>query len=237
MSLTYPALFPETPLRAGAGAAAPAPTTVRVRTGAPDEDGRFRDLLGDTAWSRLPPSVRRRFSRRLAPGETALFAGQIVAMRRSFAGWLLTQLARPIGAPLPLSAMRGMPAAVTVAEAPGLGGQTWTRIYGRHRRFPQAIHSVKRFAGPTGLEEYLGGGISMALTLAVEGDALVFRSREYLLRLGDVRIRLPRWLSPGAMTVTHREEPADRFSFTLEVHHPWFGLLLHQTALFRETEG
>ena len=96
------------------------------------------------------------------------------------------------------------------------------------------IHSSKRFAGPTGLEEYVGFGVSMALRISVEQEALVFRSVGYSLQLGRLRLPLPRWLTPGDLTVTHRDLGGGAFRFTLEIIHPRFGLLIRQSAVFRE---
>ncbi len=55
-----------------------------------------------------------------------------------------------------------MPAVVSVTEEAAKGGQFWTCPYGRARGFHQVIHSSKRFAGATGLEEYLGRGFGIA---------------------------------------------------------------------------
>ena len=123
---------------------------------------------------------------------------------------------------------------VTVTEDAASGGQIWTRIYARRNGFPQVIHSAKRFAGPTGLEEYVGYGVGMALRISVEHEALVFRSAGYFLQLGPLRLPLPRWLTPGALTVTHADLGGGTFRFTLEIVHPRFGLLIRQSAVFRE---
>ena len=45
---------------------------------------------------------------------------------------------------------------------------------------------------------------------------------------------LPRWMTPGALTVTHSELGDGTFSFTLDVSHRLFGVLIHQYAVFRE---
>ncbi len=197
-------------------------------------DLRFRQLLSDEAWAALPPPIRQRFSKRLADGRTAIYVGEIRETRISAAGWLLAQAGRLIGGPLPTCADVDVPTIVTVTEDMATGGQIWTRLYARRRGFPQIIHSSKRFAGPTGLEEYLGFGLSMALRVAVEDGALVFRSDAYLLKLLGRRLRLPGWATPGRLTVTHREAEDGRFVFTLEVAHRWAGTLIRQSAVYRE---
>ena len=160
-------------------------------------DDRFRRLVPHAAWDALPEDVRRRFSKRLTGQATATYSGEIVWTRLSGAGWLLAQMCRLIGAPLPLAASGPAPAAVAVSEDRLSSGQCWTRLYGRPRGHPQVIHSAKSFSGATGLEEHIGGGFGMALTVRAEGGALIFTSEHYFWRLGRVRLRLPGWMTPG----------------------------------------
>jgi hypothetical protein len=190
--------------------------------------------MPDPDWMSLPAAIRRRFSKRLAGGHTAVYAGEILETRISTAGWCLAQLARLIGAPLPTSTDSGVPTVVTVTEDMATGGQIWTRLYARRNGFPQIINSSKRFSGPTGIEEYLGHGLSMALTIHARDGALVFRSAGYFLCLFGLRFKLPAFLSP-AMTVGHSEMGEGRFLFTLDVEHPALGVLISQSAAFRET--
>jgi Domain of unknown function (DUF4166) len=124
-------------------------------------DLRFRALLSEEKWHQLPWRVRRRFSKRLAGGETAIYIGEIVEAHLSKIGWWLAQALRLIGGPLPISRDVNVPTIVSVTEDMGTGDQVWTRIYARRKGFPQVIHSAKRFAGRTGLEEYIGFGVGM----------------------------------------------------------------------------
>lgn len=197
-------------------------------------DVRFRALLSRDDWALLPSATRQRFSKRLAGGDTAIYAGEVIEVSFSRAGWWLAQIARLIGGPLPVSADTRVPSIVTVTEDAATGGQIWTRIYARRHGFPQVIHSSKRFAGPTGLEEYVGYGVGMALRIVVDDDALKFRSAHYFLQLGRLKLTLPAWLTPGALTVTHTDLGDGAFQFTLEIIHPRFGRLVRQTAVFRE---
>jgi hypothetical protein len=197
-------------------------------------DLRFRALMPDNQWVMLPAAIRRRFSKRFAGGETVVYAGEVLETWMSRRGWLLAQAARLIGGPLPLTRNVHVPSVVTVTEDRATGGQIWTRIYGRRDGFPQVVHSSKRFAGPTGLEEYVGYGIGMALTVYTRQSALIFRSKGYFFQLFGWRLRLPNWLAPGTIYVTHAELADGKFSFTLQIVHPRFGLLIRQMAIFRE---
>jgi Domain of unknown function (DUF4166) len=212
----------------------PAPTASDEGLNATLCDVRFRALLSDEDWGRLPLATWRRFSKRLADGKTAIYVGEVVEVSFSRIGWWLAQIARLIGGPLPTGGDTHVPSIVTVTEDAATGGQVWTRIYARRNGFPQVIHSSMRFAGPTGLEEYVGFGVSMALRMLVDGQVLLFRSAGYFVQVGRLRLPLPALLTPGALTVTHSDCGSGEFRVTLEIIHPRFGTLIRQSAVFRE---
>ncbi len=195
---------------------------------------RYRACLGERAWHRLPAAVRRRFSRPLAEGEQIIYRGEVVEMALSRCGSLLAQVARVAGAPLPFTRDALGPCVVVVTEAEALGGQIWSRSYPRPGAFPQVVHSAKRFAGPTGIEEFLGHGLVMRLAVSEEDGQLVFRSAGFAVEIAGRTWRLPHWLVPLSCTVTHRGETDERFSFTLSVEHRRLGMLVHQVAFFED---
>jgi Domain of unknown function (DUF4166) len=198
------------------------------------DDRRFRALLSDEDWGRLPLATWRRFSKRLAGGRTIVYVGEVEEVRHSRIGWWVAQFVRIIGGPLPTGTETQVPIIVTVTEDAASGGQVWTRICARSNGFPQVIHSAKRFAGATGLEEYVGLGISMALSLRVENGTLKFESAGYSLSLGRLRLPLLARLAPGALTVSHTDLGGGAFRFTLVVTHARWGELLCQSAVFWE---
>jgi hypothetical protein len=199
-------------------------------------DLRFRALVDSSAWDRLPEQVKRRFTKRLSGPAVALYRGLVVQMHVSRIGWLLAQICRLFGAPLPLCRTAGVAALVSVSEDASSGGQCWTRIYARPRRFPQVIHSAKRFAGPTGLEEYLGRGLGMALSVESLEDGIAFVSDHYFMQIARLRIRLPAWMAPGTTRVVHRQIAGSSFLFELELTHPRAGRLFHQQVLFEDVD-
>lgn len=199
-------------------------------------DLRFRALLGSEAWEALPAEVQRRFAKRLSCAQVALYRGLVVEMRMSLLGWTLAQLCRLFGSPLPLDRRVGGGALVSVSEDSRSGGQCWTRIYARPDRFPQVIHSAKRFCGSTGLEEYLGRGLGMALRVEPLSDGIAFVSDHYFLQLWRWRIRLPRFLAPGVTRVTHRQVAGTTFLFGLDLTHSLAGTLIHQEILFDDVD-
>ena len=208
----------------------------RYRNGVTHDD-RFRRLLSEDDWRSLPEAVRRRFQEKARNGGSILYRGVTTRLKLTMAGALLANVARLIGAPLPLDeSADGRPAMVAVTEDPVSEGQIWTRIYGSRRGFPQMINSAKRFTGPTGLEEHVGGGVSMSLALFVESGALVFASVDYFVTVFGRRVRLPRILSPGAMRIVHRDQGGGAFAFELSIKHSVLGLLVEQTTIFHDMQ-
>ncbi len=199
-------------------------------------DDRIRRLLGDAAWWRLPQAVRRRFSRPLGSDVCVIYRGEVTEMSFSRGGWLLANLARLVGGPLPWHRETGIPCIVAVTADGLRGGQFWTRIYARLGGRPQIIHSEKRFAGPTGLEKHVGFGFGVTLVVSATARSLLFSGDRYFVDIGRVRLWLPRWLSPGVMTVAHSEIDPRRFAFTLDLAGEWFGPLIHQRIEFEEAE-
>jgi hypothetical protein len=197
---------------------------------------RFARLAGES-WMQLPAPIRRRFSRHLADGERIVYLGEVAATHMTIVGRLVAQLARIVGAPLPLEAGGCVPVTVIVTGTEKRRGQTWTRIYERARGLPQVIQSVKRFGGATGLEEIVAHGVGMRLRLSVRDRALVFRSAGYFIRCFGVSLSLPNWLTPGVIEVVHREESSGQFSFSLSVTHSWAGNVIDQLAFFREEQA
>ncbi|CAO4173807.1 DUF4166 domain-containing protein [Methylorubrum extorquens] len=218
-------------MRAASKAAIPDAAPVRA---AELLDLRFRALVPEADWARLPPAVRRRFSQRLGEGESAVYVGRVVETQLTRLGWLLAQVLRLVGALLPTTRIANMPSVVAVTQDGAGNGQIWTRLYARGSGFPQAIHSAKRFRGPTGLEERVGAGLGMSLRVLVEDRALVFRSERYFIDLPGFRFILPRWLTPGTLTVSHDATGARAFRFVLEIRHAWLGRLLRQEAEFSD---
>src|SRR6266436_2058293 len=123
---------------------APAPSNTKLL-----DDHRFRALLSDEDWGRLPVAIWRRFSKRLEDGKTVIYDGEVDEASLSRIGRWFEQAARMIGGPLPAGEDAGVPMVVAVTEDAVSGGQVWTRICARKNGFPQVIHSAKRFAGPT----------------------------------------------------------------------------------------
>lgn len=224
LAVARTAAFPEAASRAGP--AAP------IHDSAVDD--RFSRLVSPTAWAELPACVRARFSKRVCAGATIVYKGYVTRVHYSTLGWVLAHVLRVAGAPLPLSRREGLESVVTVTQDRRNSGQFWTRMFARERGFPQMIHSVKRFAGPTGLEEALPFGIVMSLKLCVEQQTLCFKSAGYTICAGRLRLPLPRAMTPGQLTVTHTGIDAHTFRFTLTLTHALFGTLLHQEAVYAE---
>jgi hypothetical protein len=198
-------------------------------------DCRFRALMTDADWFSLPSAVRRRFETPIPKGGMKLYAGEVVSTELSRVGRVFAFFAQLAGSPLPDTDGATGPATVIVTEDTARCGQVWTRLFSRPGRDAQMITSVKRFTGPTGMEERLGHGFTMRLRLSAENGALVFRSDGYDLEVFGRRVLISSLLAPGICEIVHRNLGPTRFTFTLTLTHPLFGRLIRQEAHFEET--
>ena len=76
----------------------------------------------------------------------------------------------------------------------------------------------------------------MTLDIREVSRELHFITERYFAEWRGIRLELPRWLSPGRLTVVHRDEDDGWFRFTMTLKHPLFGILLHQDGLFYDPE-
>src|ERR1700684_2204698 len=94
------------------------------------DDHRFRALLPDEDWGRLPVAIWRRFSKRLGEGKTVVYVGEIDDVSFSPVGWWVAQLARVIGGPLPTGCEDGRPPLLQGDGESPRGGARRAPIFG-----------------------------------------------------------------------------------------------------------
>ncbi len=207
---------------------------------APITELRFRRLLNDLEWERLPKTIKRRFGEKLVAGKTKVYSGHILETKMNWAGKILSMFMLLLGGSLPTDTNNSGASALVSVSAynsdNGLGGQVWTRQYGRNNRPPQTIQSHKQFSGPTGLEEYLGQGIGMTLNLKATENSLLFVAEQYFIEVFGLRIYLPKILNPGALTISHTKQSKNSFVFGMRLVHPWFGVLVTQDIIFKDLQ-
>ncbi len=193
----------------------------------------LRTALG-TRWQHLHPDIRARFT--LAPGETRQsFSGTMSEINRSTVGWIIARLIAFVRI-LPAVRAQDVPFEFNLTPAPGAG---WIkeRLYHFHDgRFE--FRSVMNIARNGELIEQFPYGLGMKIRLGAEGnngDTLTFRDDGYFLRLGALRLPLPRWLTVGRFTLAHQNIDREHFTVTISLDHPLFGRLFYQHGSFRQS--
>jgi hypothetical protein len=217
-------------MRTAAAANSFAPARRRDRTHAA---GGLRGVLGEQAWRRLSAAVRARFGE---PVRTVDDVGEFDVVRASRLGRCLALICVLIGTPVVPRTGVHVPAIVHVG--PTAEGVAWNREY----RWPAGaaclVRSTKVIEADGTLVERLPARLCMPLDVYERSGALHFVSRGYYFDCGrrrsgrTIRLRLPRWLSPGTTHVEHRDVADGWFRFTMTVSHPVFGELFYQTGRF-----
>lgn len=181
-------------------------------------------------WDALHPHIRARFA--VGEGETrAEYTGSMRRVECSRLGRLMARLIR-YARILPHRNARDVPFRFEVKPlAQRLG---WLKL--REYRFDDELFSFQScmtLDEDTGdLLERFGGGLGMRVRLEVVANRLIFVDNGYFLHFGRWRLPLPRRFGPGRFLLVHRDLDADHFDVTIDVVHPWFGVLFHQEGQF-----
>lgn len=194
----------------------------------------YRSLLGEAAWQRLHPHIRDRFSLAYLQWPVS-YTGVMELVYLSPAGKLLAQLCRLIGTPLALRSASDVPMRVDVYPDRKRGGIAWERHYCYRDFKPDRVLSTKRIYPALGLVELIGAGFGMYLSISEREKAILFHSRGYFWQIGDTRIALPGFLSPGDTSVMQKAFDDGSFEFTLDVDHPLLGKVCQQRGKFHES--
>jgi len=192
----------------------------------------LREVLGATAWSRLPEAVRERFADTTA---VATYAGAFEVVRASALGRVFAWVGTLFGTPVAPRAENHVAARVLVR--PDARGVAWDREYLWADGTRSLVCSTKVVTEDGLLIEMLPARLCMPLDTYVEGGVLHFVSRGYYFHLGaGFRLWLPPLLSPGVTHVEHIDLGHGWFRFTMTVTHPLGGEVYFQTGRFCAAE-
>jgi hypothetical protein len=192
----------------------------------------LREVLGATAWSRLPEAVRERFADTTA---VATYAGAYEVVRASALGRVFAWIGTLFGTPVAPRAENHVAARVLVR--PDARGVAWDREYLWADGTCSLVCSTKVVTEDGLLIEMLPARLCMPLDTYVEGGVLHFVSRGYYFHLGaGFRLWLPALLSPGVTHVEHIDLGHGWFRFTMTVTHPLGGEVYFQTGRFCAAE-
>lgn len=88
-------------------------------------------------------------------------------------------------------------------------------------------------AGGNELIEYVNPMLGLRMRLHVDDDKLVYEGRDYVLRLGKIRVPIPEWLVLGHTTIVESAVDADHFAMDFRLRHPLFGQIYRYAGKFK----
>ncbi len=193
----------------------------------------FKAQLG-ACWQQVHPDIQARFDADPLPGQPIYYDGCMTRVECSRLGAALAWVSGlfTTGALCPWRGM-DVPAFITVYKEPGCDDILKLRRYefpgGRSYLFRSRMHA----AANGELLEFVGGGMGMRVTVQERNGALFFTNGGYFIGTKAWQIRLPALLSPGKVELTHANLSRDRFTISIRITHPWFGVLYEQEGEFQ----
>lgn len=194
----------------------------------------YRALVGENGWRKIHPAIQERFSEKIH--QVVTYRGVMKEVYLSFAGKIFAHICRLIGTPLALYEGKDVPMEVKVYPNEKLKGMTWDRFYHYQNKPVNRVASTKCILPEGGLVEMVGFGFGMKLDVFEKNNAIVFESEEFFWKLGNKKIRIPNWMTPGKTTVRQIAINNKEFEFRLSVTHPFLGEVYRQIGVFKAEE-
>ena len=187
----------------------------------------LRQVMGEQAWSELESGIHRRFATYVGEGHSLVFKGRMQWVYCSPLGYIISKVIKRF-AILPDACVRDSEFTFDIGMRNGeiLKQRTYEMRASQSFRFSSLFSTEPR------LHEEFNGGIGMYLGLLVKRGSLLFRDEGYFFRIGQRRLRLPRWLTVGHFDLLHRNLDEQRFQIIIRVVHPLFGTLFYQRGEF-----
>lgn len=180
----------------------------------------YERLLGG-AWAGLDEPVRRLHEFGAGPCGEGLFA---VRGGNAFA----RALARLFGLPAPGESVR---VCLSVTREEGGEAERWHRTFGRR------VFDTLQREGDRGLLAERAGPVELLFELGADGGTLVYRPAGAALRIGSLRVPLPRALAPRVEARESAAGEGDAVMVYVKSTAPFVGLMLSYEGLLRVKVG
>jgi hypothetical protein len=192
----------------------------------------FRRLLGEAAWQRLAPAVRRHYD--LCPeGTSARLRGVMEEIRHAPPAkpWLL--VAGWFKALVPYQG-RDVPTEVrNWTEAGRPDAVFWHRVFRFADGRATVFASRMERSGPLEVIEFLRFGVGVRMAVSERDGALVYTGQGHCWRLGRLLLGIPDWLLLGQATVVESAVSDREVRVDFELVHPLWGRTFGYRGRFR----
>jgi len=197
----------------------------------------FQRALGNAAWNRLAPAVRRHYAMSAATAETRTLPGIMEEIVHAPIIKPLLLVAQAFDALVPQRG-RDVPVEVRNWTDPA---KPRTLFWHRTFRFPDGRTSIFRSrmepGGPGEIIELLRFGVGIRMRVEESNGALVYMALEHCWKIGPWRLGIPNWALLGTATIVERAISDDELHLDFSIKHPLFGRTFGYRGRFALPEG
>jgi hypothetical protein len=201
-----------------------------------ETEGQLIKLAMGEQWKNLSAKTQTRFENEPSPSTPKKYTGVMSEVKCSKLGKLMTYFTNLIHAPLIPYHGKNVPIEVTVCKNADTGDIHKERIYYFDGKKPFQVHSNMRMSKGQ-FQEFVNSWLGMNMRVYAKEGNLHFEGTNYFIKLGNIEIPLPAFLSPGKAYIKHADDGEDGFLVKIEMIHPWFGLMFLQEGIFKEKHG